>query len=92
MRSESRAPEDHPSAFAGATKPLLSVEDEIRAWKSQRRAAARFPWRTFSLMAGLCFGIASFVLPASVNDAMQWPLYALTAISLYAGLHKKKSA
>ena len=42
-------------------------------------------------MAGLCFGIASFVLPATVNDAVQWPLYALTAISLYVGLRKRKN-
>ena len=42
-------------------------------------------------MAGLCFGIASFVLPATVNETLQWPLYALTAISLYAGLHKRKT-
>ncbi len=44
-----------------------------------------------SLMAGLCFGIASFVLPRSVNEALQWPLYALTAISLYAGLRRRKT-
>lgn len=49
------------------------------------------PWRQLSLMAGLCFGIASFVLPDSINDAVQWPLYALTAASFYTGLRKRKS-
>src|ERR1700761_5562135 len=60
---------------------LTSVDDEIEAWKSERGSVVPFPWRQFSLMAGLCFGIASFVLPDTVNDAVQWPLYALTAIS-----------
>lgn len=41
-------------------------------------------------MAGLCFGIASFVLPDAINDAVQWPLYLLTVIGLYVGLHKRK--
>lgn len=68
-----------------------SVEEEIAAWKAARGSVVPFPWRQLSLMAGLCFGIASFVLPASVNDTLQWPLYALTAISLYAGLHKRKA-
>jgi hypothetical protein len=69
---------------------LASVDDEIEAWKAARGSVGPFPWRQLSLMAGLCFGIASFVLPDTVNDALQWPLYALTAISLYVGLHKRK--
>ena len=69
---------------------LPSVEDEIAAWKAARGSVVPFPWRQLSLMAGLCFGIASFALPAAVNDTMQWPLYALTAISFYVGLHKRK--
>ena len=71
---------------------LASVDDEIEAWKAERGSVVPFPWRQLSLMAGLCFGIAAFVLPAAINEAVQWPLYALTAISLYAGLHRKKSA
>ena len=70
---------------------LASVDDEIEAWKAARGSVIPFPWRPLSLMAGLCFGIASFVLPDTVNDAVQWPLYALTAISLYAGLQKRKA-
>jgi hypothetical protein len=69
---------------------LPSVEDEIAAWKAARGSVVPFPWRQLSLMAGLCFGIASFVLPATVNDTLQWPLYALAAVSLYVGLHKRK--
>jgi hypothetical protein len=68
-----------------------SVEDEIAAWKAARGSVVPFPWRQLSLMAGLCFGIASFVLPATVNDTMQWPLYMLAAVSFYVGLHKRKA-
>jgi hypothetical protein len=52
----------------------------------------RIPWRQLSLMASLCFGIASFVLPDSVNDNVQWLLYALMAASLYAGFSKRLRA
>lgn len=76
---------------ATPSEPVLSVEDEIEAWKASRGSVAAFPWRQLSLMAGLCFGIASFVLPNTVNDAVQWPLYALTAVSFYVGLHKRKA-
>lgn len=78
------------SPTPGATM-LPSVEDEIAAWRASRGAVVGIPWRQLSLMAGLCFGIASFVLPTAVNEALQWPLYALTAVSLYAGLRKHKS-
>jgi hypothetical protein len=77
------------SHLSDAVSP--SIEDEIAAWKEARGPVVPFPWRQLSLMAGLCFGIASFVLPATVNDTMQWPLYALTAASLYAGLRKRKA-
>ncbi len=69
--------------------PPPSNDDDTEASMSLRRVMSNFPWRQFSLMAGLCFGIASFVLPAAVNDAIQWPLYILTAISLWAGLRKR---
>ena len=71
--------------------PLPSIEDEIAAWKASRRSILSFPWRPLSLTAGLCFGAASFVLPDSVNDTVQWLLYALAAVSFYVGLHKRRS-
>jgi hypothetical protein len=40
-------------------------------------------------VASLCFGIASFVLPDTVNDGVQWLLYALAAASLYGGVAKR---
>jgi hypothetical protein len=68
---------------------LLSVDHEIEAWKATRKRI--IPWRPLSLMASLCFGIASLVLPAQINDFVQWPLYALTAISLYVGIATRRN-
>jgi hypothetical protein len=69
---------------------LPSIEDEIEEWKRTRGHDFSLPWRQLSLMAGLCFGVASLILPATVNDAVQWPLYILAAIGFYAGLRKRK--
>ena len=35
-------------------------------------------------MASICFGIGSLVLPDDVNKAVNWLLYGLTAMTLYA--------
>jgi hypothetical protein len=68
----------------------VSVEDELREWKRTRNRGFLMPWRQVSLMAGLSFGIASFVLPDSVNGVVQWPLLALSAVSFYAGFRKPR--
>jgi hypothetical protein len=72
----------------------LSPDEELQAWKAERRRErlARVPWRQLSLMASLCFGIASFVLPDSVNDSVQWLLWGLMGLSLYAGFARRKRA
>jgi hypothetical protein len=62
-----------------------SLDEELREWKQARKSGFRIPWRQLSLMASLCFGMASLVLPASVNDNVQWLLYGLMAVSLYTG-------
>ncbi|MEO6839504.1 MAG: hypothetical protein ABI192_01940 [Bradyrhizobium sp.] len=67
-----------------------SLDDELREWKLARKRNFEIPWRPLSLMATLCFGTASFVLPDSVNDNVQWLLYALAAASLYAGFRKRR--
>jgi hypothetical protein len=76
-----------PAPAATADSP--SLDDELREWKQARKSGFRVPWRQLSLMASLCFGIASFVLPDSVNDNVQWLLYALMAASLYVGFSKR---
>ena len=78
-----------PPALAGVAADLPSVDEELQKWKAERKNKLPIPWRQLSLIAGLCFGIASFALPDSVNDVMQWPLYALMAMSFYAGLRKR---
>ncbi len=40
-------------------------------------------------MASLCFGVASIVLPASVNHNVDYLLYALMGMSLYVGISKR---
>jgi hypothetical protein len=71
-----------------AEPAVPSVEDELRQWKKSRRYP--FPIRSLALMASLSFGIASLVLPSEINDQLQYPLYALSAASLYAGLRRKR--
>lgn len=69
-----------------------SHDDELRQWKQERKRNFEIPWRPLSLMATLCFGIGSLALPDSVNDNVQWLLYALMAASLYAGFRKRRRA
>ena len=66
---------------------LSSVDEELEEWKASRKRI--IPWRQLSLMASLCFGIASLVLPDSVNDGVDWLLYGLMAASLYAGISRR---
>jgi len=78
-----------PSAPAVKAEPTApSVDDELREWKKSR--GRNFPIRPLALMASLCFGIASFALPKEINDEVQYPLYALSAASLYVGFRRKR--
>ena len=61
-------------------EPELTVEEELEAWKRARRFP--IPWRPLTLMATLCFGAATLVLPADVNEPVQLLLYFLTAASM----------
>lgn len=63
----------------------ISVEDEIEEWKKARPYRG-LPWRQIAVMASLCFGFASFVLPDSINDFMQAPLIILSVLSLCGGI------
>jgi len=68
---------------------LPPVDDEFRQQEPPAKRPSKMPWRQLSLIAALCFGIASFVLPESVNDQLDWVLYGLMALSAYAGLSKR---
>lgn len=66
-------------------------DPELEAWKRGRNGGWQMPWRQLSLMASLCFGIASFVLPDDVNGTVNWLLYGLMATSFIAGIRKKRA-
>jgi len=81
--------EDPLSASPAALQPP-SIDDELREWKRGRVRAFSIPWKQLSFMAAACFGIAGFVLPDSINDAVQWILYALAAASFLAGVKARR--
>ena len=68
------------------------VDDDLRESKQAHKEQSKIPWRQLSLMASLCFGIASFVLPDSVNENLDWLLYGLMAVTLYTGLRRRVRA
>jgi hypothetical protein len=67
-----------------------SVDQELLDWKQARGSRFRFPWRQVYLMASLCFGIASFVLPDWMNDNVDYLLWGLSAMSAYAWFTSRK--
>jgi hypothetical protein len=77
-----------PPLPSAAPEEPPSVDEELQQWKKSRKGFT-IPWRQVSLMASLCFGIASFVLPASVNQNVEYVLYALAGMSLYVGVSKR---
>jgi len=68
-------------------KPNDAVTEELHTW-NRTRERHPFPWRQISLIGGLCFGIASLVLPDSVNDAAAYVLYAFAGIGFMGGLSR----
>ena len=82
-----------PPALQSQTPKFPPVDDDFREWKRARKPNFRKTlWRPFLLVATLCFGIASLVLPDSVNDAVDWLLYAMTGVSLYSWIHSRRRA
>jgi hypothetical protein len=86
-RANTAAPENPTDQIIWPSEQNAALDEELRAWK--RKRSFRMPWRQLSLMASLCFGIASLVLPASVNEAVRGPLYALAAISFWTGIRQR---
>lgn len=70
--------------------PADPVADELKSWKKSRGPSPYL--KPLALTASLCFGIASVALPEHVNQWVQYPLYALSAASLYAGFRRKHMA
>ena len=78
-----------PHLESPAADESLSIEDELREWKRTRHV--KIPWSQLSLMASLCFGIGSFVLPDSVNSGAEWLLWGLTAASAYVWFTSRRA-
>jgi len=74
------------------TPKFSLIDDDLREWKRARKPNFHVLWRPLLLMATLSFGIASLVLPDSVNDAVDWLLYALTAASFYSWIRSRRRA
>ena len=92
------APEAKPAIADMAAEHAALLQREIlfpqasEDWRGKDQAIKpkfKVPWRQVALMASLCFGIASFVLPDTINDDLDWLLYGLMAISAYVGLSKR---
>ena len=79
-----------PGGAPAPAPPADSIADELMAWKKSRGPSPYL--KPLALTASLCFGIASVALPEHINDWVQYPLYALSAASLYAGFRRKRMA
>ncbi len=81
-------------AAMGDDLPIAAIvaghDQELREW--QRARGFHLHWRQISLTASLSFGVASLVLPQYVNEAVQWPLYALAAASFYVWVSGPRSS
>ena len=80
------APAPQASALSYPEDPVAA---ELAAWK-RSRSRPSFPWRQVSLILGLCFGVASLVLPERVNNTAAYVLYALSAVSFISGLRRRR--
>ena len=80
-------PQAAPPPAPAAPRPFEIAEEPL-AWKQTRKR--QIPWGPLSLMASLCFGIASFELPDSVNGVANLLLYALSAMSLWVWFSKRR--
>jgi hypothetical protein len=79
-----------PGIVRAPETPAVAVDDEIKAWKKSRGPSPYL--KPLAVMASLCFGVASVALPDAVNEFVRYPLYLLSAVSLYAGFHRKHIA
>lgn len=69
-----------------------SPDDDFEQWKRARKPNFTVLWRPLYLLASLFFGVASFALPDSVSDIVQWFLYALAAASFWVGFRRRRQA
>jgi len=71
--------------------PAVATDEEKHDGDAPGYRGFAIPWRQVSLMASLCFGAASLVLPDSVSDVLQWVAFGLAAISLYTTFIRRRT-
>jgi hypothetical protein len=86
----SRERYDGRPAFLSKAPKFSMADDDFLEWKRARKPNFHTLWRPLLLMATLCFGVASLVLPDSVNDAVDWLLYAMTGLSFYSWICSRR--
>ena len=81
-------PGKEPAPVPPSEQLLASVDEEVREWKRTR--GSRFPIQLLTVVAAISFDIAAIALPDAVSDWLQYPLYALSAASLYVGFFRRR--
>jgi hypothetical protein len=89
-RVQSTEPYIEQTVLLSGRPEFMLADGDLPEWKRARKPNFGMLWRRLSLMATLCFGIASFALPDLVNDAVDWLLYATTAASFYAWISSRR--
>jgi hypothetical protein len=56
--------------------------------KKKRKRWLAEPYRSFSIVAGIGFGLSDWILPDTVDNVVQLVLGGLTVLGLVAGLRK----
>jgi len=70
------------------------VDRELADWKAMRKLKKRSfrePWRSFSIAAGIAFGVGPFILPPDVADIANYVTLGLFAASVIAGLIRPRT-
>jgi hypothetical protein len=83
------APVEHASPMSDAAQEA-SLDAELQAWKRARGSGFKMPWSQLALMASLCFSIASFVLPDSINSSVNWLLWGLSGMSAFVWFSNRR--
>jgi hypothetical protein len=91
-QADDRRATAEPATPQASTIDMTAADEDLLEWTKARKRAFRLPWRQILFTASLCFGVASTVLPDSLNDTAQWLLYALAAASFCGGLARRRQA
>jgi hypothetical protein len=74
--------------------PRHDVDAEVAEWNALRKAKRRSfrePWRTTSIVAGVGFGLSSWLLPDSVADIMELVTGGLALAAFVVGFRPQST-